>query len=669
MTDVTDYTALLTNNSWNGFGFAGQACVVTYSFGTAPPSYVTDGSAGFAPGAGATYEAYTATEKAAARAALAQWAAVCGISFVEVPSGGDLAFHKVDIALTPNPDSGGFAIKVNRGFFFGGTGVDESLSSDGDIFLDAVKTPTGAALAYTLLHEIGHTLGLKHPFDGDPLFAGATTAQTVMAYGAAVTSLGTLDPEAARALYGNDVPAANTLLSFSYSAATGILFQSWGSNSNSILGTSTRDGINAGGGNDRVAGLGGNDTLNGATGNDELFGGTGDDILIGGAGDDLLGGGNTLLQDAGSDTADYSAAASAITVQLRFFFTDPGFNATGADIGNDTLYEIDNVTGGNAGDTIRGNQADNALSGKGGADFLFGSLGNDRLDGGSGADTMTGGVGNDKYVVDNSGDVVNELDDGGDGIDTVHSSVSFNLGSAADAQGLVENLTLTGSGNISAIGNGLANTLIGNAGNNVLHGGGGSDRMEGKAGNDTYYVSSAGDKVIEKDGEGFDTVNSNVSFSLAGLYVERLNLTGSANISGTGNNHANTIVGNSGNNLLNGGLGADTLDGGPGSDTFLFNSALGAGNVDTILNYSVAADTIKLENAVFTKLTTLGALGASQFTANDSGLATSTSHRIIYETDTGELYYDSNGSLSGGAMLFATLAPGLIMTASEFVVI
>ena len=256
MTNVTDYTALVTNNSWNGFGFAGQACVVTYSFGSSPPSYVTDGSAGFAPGAGASYEAYTAVEKTAARAALAQWAAVCGISFVEVPSGGDLAFHKVDLALTPNPDSGGFAIKVNRGFFLGGNGVDESLGSDGDVFIDAVNTPTGTNLAYALLHEIGHTLGFKHPFDGDPLYSGATTAQTVMAYGAAVTSLGTLDPQAARALYGNDTPAANTLLSFSYDAATAILSQTWGTNGNSILGTSSKDSINAGGGNDRVGGLG-----------------------------------------------------------------------------------------------------------------------------------------------------------------------------------------------------------------------------------------------------------------------------------------------------------------------------------------------------------------------------------------------------------------------------
>ncbi|HWT11578.1 MAG TPA: hypothetical protein VN231_02380 [Allosphingosinicella sp.] len=541
--------------------------------------------------------------------------------------------------------------------------------SDGDIFIDSVATPTGIGLAYTLLHEIGHTLGLKHPFDGDPQFPAATTAQTVLAYGAPVAALGSLDPQAARFLYGADTPAANTLLSHSYNAATGVLTQNWGSVNSSIMGTGQKDSIDAGAGNDRVAGFQNNDTLKGGLGNDQLYGGPGNDLLIGGAGDDVLVGGNMVSDETGTDTADYSAAAAAIAVQLRFFTFDSGFQATGTDIGMDLLYEIDNVIGGSAGDSLAGNQFANVLAGGGGNDTIRGSLGNDVLDGGTGADTMSGGLDADTYVVDNAGDVADELSDGGDGVDQVRSAVTFSLADSVHAQGQIEHLILTGAANINGTGNGLANTIIGNGGANSLNGGAGADRMEGRAGNDVYFVDNAGDKVIEKSGEGTDTVNSSVSFSLAGQFAENLVLTGSGNRSGTGNGLANSLTGNSGNNVLNGGLGADRIDGKGGNDIIVFNSALGGGNVDTLLHYVTANDVIQLDNAIFTALTTTGVLAATRFTANASGVATTAAHRIVYETDTGNLYYDSNGNAAGGATLFATVAPGLAMTASEFVVI
>ncbi|MGO4832860.1 calcium-binding protein, partial [Rhizobiaceae sp. 2RAB30] len=312
-------------------------------------------------------------------------------------------------------------------------------------------------------------------------------------------------------------------------------------------------------------------------------------------------------------------------------------------------------------------------------DVLTGDAGANILDGGAGADRMAGGAGDDTYIVDNIGDIVTELPGGG--TDTVKSSVSFTLGAN------VENLTLTGRANINAYGNSGANVLTGNAGHNTLSGGAGADTMIGGAGNDTYFVDNIGDKVIEKAGEGTDTVRASVSFTL-GANVENLTLTGSANISGTGNGLANVLIGNAGNNLLDGGAGNDRIDGGAGNDTlkgglgndvltggaghdtFVFDTALNARtNVDKITDFSVVDDVIHLDNAVFSALTATGVLADKFFAKNTTGLAQDANDHIIYETDTGKLFYDANGNAPGGSTHFATLQPNLTLTAWDFVII
>jgi len=82
-------------------------------------------------------------------------------------------------------------------------------------------------------------------------------------------------------------------------------------------------------------------------------------------------------------------------------------------------------------------------------------------------------MGNDTYVVDNGGDIVNET--GGNGLDTVQSSITFSLSDAVHAIGVIENLTLTGTAAINGTGNALANVITGNSGNNVIAGLGGAD--------------------------------------------------------------------------------------------------------------------------------------------------------------------------------------------------
>ena len=140
-----------------------------------------------------------------------------------------------------------------------------------------------------------------------------------------------------------------------------------------------------------------------------------------------------------------------------------------------------------------------------------------------------------------------------------------------------------GRGNDKLYGGAGNDKLNGGDGHDRLDGGTGNDRMEGGRGNDVYIVDSAGDRVIERSGQGIDTVKSSVSFSLNGTHAEKLVLTGTADINGTGNRLDNSLTGNAGDNALHGGsghdilkgmAGNDRLDGGSGSD-MLYG---GAGN-------------------------------------------------------------------------------------------
>ena len=143
------------------------------------------------------------------------------------------------------------------------------------------------------------------------------------------------------------------------------------------------------------------------------------------------------------------------------------------------------------------------ITGTNANDILFGTSGNDTLDGLLGADTMDGGDGNDTYFVDNVGDIVKEFYDDalGGTADTVFASVTYSLapGTFYNQGHGIENLTLTGFGNINATGNGKNNILKGNSGSNVLNGGLGADNMDGGAGND-ILIGGAGNDTLTGGG-------------------------------------------------------------------------------------------------------------------------------------------------------------------------
>ncbi|NRP71583.1 Bifunctional hemolysin/adenylate cyclase [Ensifer psoraleae] len=392
-------------------------------------------------------------------------------------------------------------------------------------------------------------------------------------------------------------------------------------------------------GDDDIFGWGGNDTFSGGSGDDYMVGGQGKDTYNGGAGYDYL-----SFSDANGDPAAFQGIvldAAAGTV------TDPYGNA-------ETFTSMESFRGTQFADTMRGSAADEQFDGIGGRDYI---------DGRGGFDVIR---------------FHRDADNGG----ALGVTVNLATGVAIDGFGKTDKFA-----NIEAVhSTSFADKLTGNAGNNFfraeagndyIDGGLGADTMNGGSGNDTYVVNETGDVIdeIAQGGSGIDTVRSSISFSLvsgARLVgaVENLTLVGTGNTNAVGNALANMLIGNSANNILNGGTGKDKLTGGLGNDTFFFNSTPNAStNVDTITDFSVVNDTIRLENAVFTAVMGTGTLTAAQFVKNTTGLAADANDRIVYESDTGRLFYDSNGNAAGGSLHFATVGTNLALTAADFFIV
>jgi Ca2+-binding RTX toxin-like protein len=249
-----------------------------------------------------------------------------------------------------------------------------------------------------------------------------------------------------------------------------------------------------------------------------------------------------------------------------------------------------------------GNADANRLRGNSAANHLAGDEGNDTLTGGAGSDTLEGGAGADVYFV-STGDAL--VEEAGGGWDRVVTSVSWTLASQ------VENLLANGSANITATGNVLANTISGNAGRNVIAGLKGNDSLLGGGGDDTL-----------QGGEGYDS-----------------------------------LAGGAGNDVLIGGVGRDQLTGGAGADTFVFNSALVVGaNVDTLSDFSMTDDTLRLDADVFGAFVAGVAVTPAQYLAAPGATAATDSvQRLVCDTTTGSLYYDADGAGGLAAIKFAIL--------------
>ncbi len=312
-----------------------------------------------------------------------------------------------------------------------------------------------------------------------------------------------------------------------------------------------------------------------------------------------------------------------------------------------------------------------------GADILNGGTGNDSVDYFEARTAvqvnlaLNTGNGNDTYSVSDSTDSVDEL--GSSGIDSVRLGISFNLSNSTKVKGGVENLPLTGTLDINAADNAPNNLLTGNSGDNRLADNAGADTRRGGTGDDIYSVDQAGDVVAEATAcsGGIDQIRSAGPFRLSNAkvlgFIENLDLLEGGNFNGAGNGLNNSIDGHLQNNDLMGLGGNDVLTGFRGADVFVFNAALNAvTNVDTITDFNVVDDTMRLGNAFMTALTT-GQLSASAF--HIGAAAADASDRIIYDFVTGSLSYDADGAGGGAAVRFARLDTELLLSDADFFVI
>ncbi|WP_226783052.1 M10 family metallopeptidase C-terminal domain-containing protein [Oceaniglobus trochenteri] len=458
-------------------------------------------------------------------------------------------------------------------------------------------------------------------------------------------------------------------------------------------------------GDGRAATLGGSardDVLAGGAGNERLVGGAGNDVLMDGAGRDTLSGGegaDTFIFHAdGEDDriTDFQVGIDRIDLSGWVFLRNPdqltfrslpgggeitfrsevleietrsGAPLTAAQFADMVLLdgdrllpqwsgllarEIAEASGGGGNDLITGGGGRDTLTGGAGADTLMGGAGDDHLDGGPGGDHMNGGPGSDRYRVDHIDDLIVESRRW-EGHDTVESSVDFWMRRAH-----VEDLVLTGDGDIRGVGNGLVNVITGNSGDNILDGGRNNDRLIGGAGNDTYFVRAPRDTVIELADGGIDLVRAFRSMRIPDN-VERMYLQGTADLNGIGNDDANLIVGNMGDNILAGRGGRDTLKGLGGSDTFVFDRQAGRNNVDRIIDFTPGEDAIWIKAALFGLLP--GALPAGAF--QPGRVAENGGDRVIYDDATGALWVDPDGTGPQRQMLTFILEGDVTLDAQD----
>jgi Ca2+-binding RTX toxin-like protein len=480
---------------------------------------------------------FTREQKAASVIALSVWSDVANITFTEAPPGSGPFPDNPNIYMMTysDPDDGaaGFARLPNS-------------TSGGDVWIDRAGADNlnfdpGSKTFRTLVHEIGHGLGLQHPgnynaepgveieYNKDAVYLEDTKQFSIMSY---------FDSNEAPGFNHGNAQAVTPLL---HDIAA--IQRLYGAKLTTRLGDDT---------------YGFNSTL-GATSPFSIANGTQQRVWA-------------IWDNGGIDTLDMSGYGANQKIYLEAAGIDQQsnqvrFSSTGGLTNNMVIAPtivIENAVGGSGNDEIFGNAADNVLNGKGGADVL------------------SGGAGRDTYYVDSLSDVVSDsrMNNGVDSatFDTIYTSVS---GYTLRGTGVETLIAIANAGNLSLDGSGFGDTLIGNEGANIFLGGAGDDTMTGGAGNDRFFVDAVGDRIYENVGGGIDTVETSLATyglnGYANVEVENLNaLNGAIELDFTGNQFNNTIVTGTRNDVLDGLAGNDSLYGLGGDDLFYGGSGADA---------------------------------------------------------------------------------------------
>lgn len=423
-TGINHIDALQTGYSWTGT--TGIAYKVGYAFGPEAGLVVPVAMRG----------AYVAATKV--------WENVANISFKQVSYAvSEMDFYRGDLSEFSSDTIG------ITGSNFSGSTLEYTLLAIDDRFNSAASVASGTLGFLTLIHEIGHALGLKHPQNYGGSEPGPYLPANDDNLNASVMSYNESD------IVGQVTSVPITPMIYDIAAMQYL----YGANYNYNKAATTY-------------------TISGLTNAQTIWDGGGVDTISG------VRVNSASVIDLREGLDNYSRIGNSYV-----------WNAFGAN--------IEKATTGNGNDTITGNSLNNTLIGNGGADVIHGGLGNDRLLGGAGIDTVWGDGGNDTMDAGNDNDTAY----GGDGVDSIlggagNDSIYGDNGTEGGGDGA--DRLFGGLGNDSLYGDGGADFIQGDAGNDLLLGGSGSDSLYGDAGNDILQGQDGNDLI--DGGAGNDTL-------------------------------------------------------------------------------------------------------------------------------------------------------------------